>query len=146
MKILLLHGPYLNMLGKRHRAIYGAQTLAELESMVAKRADELRAEILAFQSNSEGALIDFIQAETPEAAGVIINPGALTHYGLSLRDALEDSALPVIEVHLSDIQAREEWRQKSVIAPIARKQISGKGGQGYIDALEILVSVSEVSK
>ena len=134
------------MLGKRDRAIYGDQTLAELESMVAKRADELGAEILAFQSNSEGALIDFIQAETPEAAGVIINPGALTHYGLSLRDALEDSALPVIEVHLSDIQAREEWRQKSVIAPIARKQISGKGGQGYIDALEILVSVSEVSK
>ena len=134
------------MLGKRDRAIYGDQTLAELESVVAKRAEELGAEILAFQSNSEGALIDFIQAETPEAAGVIINPGALTHYGLSLRDALEDSALPVIEVHLSDIQAREEWRQKSVIAPIARKQISGKGGQGYIDALEILVSVSKVSK
>ena len=134
------------MLGKRDRAIYGDQTLAELESMVAKRAEELGAEILAFQSNSEGALIDFIQAETPEAAGVIINPGALTHYGLSLRDALEDSALPVIEVHLSDIQAREEWRQKSVIAPIARKQISGKGGQGYIDALEILVSVLKVSK
>ena len=134
------------MLGKRDRAIYGDQTLAELESMVAKRADELGAEILAFQSNSEGALIDFIQAETPEAAGVIINPGALTHYGLSLRDALEDSALPGIEVHLSDIQAREEWRQKSVIAPIARKQISGKGGQGYIDALEILVSVLKVSK
>ena len=134
------------MLGKRDRAIYGDQTLAELESIVAKRAEELGAEILAFQSNSEGALIDFIQTETPEAAGVIINPGALTHYGLSLRDALEDSALPVIEVHLSDIQAREEWRQKSVIAPIARKQISGKGGQGYIDALEILVSVLKVSK
>jgi len=146
MKILVIHGPNLNMLGKRDRAVYGDQTLAELESMVAKRAEELGAEILAFQSNSEGTLIDFIQAETPEAAGIIINPGALTHYGLSLRDALEDSALPVIEVHLSNIYAREEWRHKSVIAPIVRKQISGKGVQGYIDALEILASELKESK
>jgi 3-dehydroquinate dehydratase-2 len=146
MKILLIHGPNLNMLGKRNRAIYGDQTLEELESMVVKRARELGAEILAFQSNSEGALIDFIQAEAPEAAGIIVNPGALTHYGLSLRDALEDSALPVIEVHLSDIHAREEWRQKSVIEPIAGKQLSGKGRQGYIDALEILVAELKESK
>lgn len=146
MKILLIHGPNLNMLGKRNRAIYGDKTLAELESVVKKRAEELGAEVLAFQSNSEGTLIDFIQAETPEAAGIIINPGALTHYGLSLRDALVDSALPVIEVHLSDIHAREEWRSKSVIAPITRKQISGKGGQGYIDAVEILVTQLKESK
>ncbi len=140
MKILLIHGPNLNMLGKRNRAIYGDKTLAELESLVVKRARELGAEVSAFQSNSEGALIDFIQAETPKAAGIIINPGALTHYGLSLRDALEDSSLPVIEVHLSDIHAREEWRHKSVIAPIAKDQISGQGWQGYIAALEILVT------
>jgi len=140
MKILLIHGPNLNMLGKRNRAIYGDKTLAELESLVVKRAQELGAEVSAFQSNSEGALIDFIQAETPKAAGIIINPGALTHYGLSLRDALEDSSLPVIEVHLSDIHAREEWRHKSVIAPIAKDQISGRGWQGYIDAVEILVT------
>jgi len=146
MKILLIHGPNLNMLGKRDRAIYGDQTLAELESLVVKKAKELGAEILAFQSNSEGALIDVIQAKPPEAAGIIINPGALTHYGLSLRDALEDSTLPVVEVHLSDIHAREEWRHKSVIAPIARKQITGKGIQGYIDALEILVTRSKESK
>jgi len=146
MKILLIHGPNLNMLGKRNRAIYGDQTLEELESMVVKRAQELGAEILAFQSNSEGTLIDFIQAKAPEAVGIIVNPGALTHYGLSLRDALEDSALPVIEVHLSDIHAREEWRRKSVIEPITRKQISSKGKQGYIDALEILVHELKESK
>ncbi len=140
MKILLIHGPNLNVLGKRDRAIYGDQTLAEIESLVVKRAQELGAEVSAFQSNSEGTLIDFIQAETPKAAGIIINPGALTHYGLSLRDALEDSAIPVIEVHLSNIHAREKWRRKSVIAPITRAQISGKGVQGYIDALEILVT------
>jgi len=146
MKILLIHGPNLNMLGKRDPAIYGDQTLAELESLVIQKAKELGAEILSFQSNSEGALIDFIQAKTPEAAGIIINPGALTHYGLSLRDALEDSTLPVIEVHLSDIHAREEWRHKSVILPIAQKQITGKGIQGYIDALEILVTRSKESR
>ena len=146
MRILLIHGPNLNMLGRRNRAIYGDQTLDELESLVVIRAEELGAEIFTFQSNSEGELIDFIQAKASLAQGVIINPGALTHYGLSLRDALEDSALPVIEVHLSNIHTREEWRRKSVIAPIARQQISGKGGQGYIDALEILVSELKVSK
>lgn len=140
MKILLIHGPNLNLLGKRDRAIYGDKTLAEIESLVGKRAQELGAEVLTFQSNSEGALIDFIQAQSPEAAGIIINPGALTHYGLSLSDALADSALPVIEVHLSNIYAREEWRRKSVIAPIALAQICGRGWQGYIDAVEILVA------
>ena len=140
MKILLIHGPNLNMLGKRDRAIYGDKTLAELESLVKEKAQELGADVLTFQSNSEGRLIDFIQAESPEAEGIIINPGALTHYGLSLSDALADSALPVIEVHLSNIHAREEWRHKSVIAPIARGQICGRGWQGYINAVEILVA------
>jgi len=140
MKILLIHGPNLNLLGKRDRTIYGDKTLAEIESLVGEKAQELGAEVLTFQSNSEGALIDFIQAESPEAVGIIINPGALTHYGLSLSDALADSVLPVIEVHLSNIYAREEWRHKSVIAPIALAQISGRGWQGYIDAVEILVA------
>ena len=128
------------MLGKRDPAIYGDKTLPEIESLVRNKADELGAEVLTFQSNSEGSLIDFIQAESPEAEGIIINPGALTHYGLSLRDALDDAALPVTEVHLSNIYAREEWRHKSVIAPIALAQISGRGWQGYIDALDILVA------
>jgi len=140
MRILIINGPNLNMLGKREPTVYGNETLAEIDSLLKKRGQELGVEILPFQSNSEGALIDFIQAEAPQADGIIINPGALTHYGLSLRDALADSTLPVIEVHISNIYAREEWRHKSVIAPIARGQISGLGWRGYIAALEILVS------
>jgi 3-dehydroquinate dehydratase-2 len=140
MRILIVHGSNLNMLGKRESAIYGDKTLSEIDNLVEKRARELGAEALSFQSNSEGALIDFIQTEAPKADGIIINPGALTHYGLSLRDALADSALPVIEVHLSNIYAREEWRHKSVIAPIARGQISGLGWRGYLAALDILIA------
>jgi 3-dehydroquinate dehydratase-2 len=140
MKILLIHGPNLNMLGKRDTALYGDKTLAEIDSLVKKRAQELGIEVMTLQSNSEGALIDFIQAESAKADGIIVNPGALTHYGYSLREALVDSAVPVIEVHLSNIYAREEWRHKSVIAPIATGQISGLGWRGYIAALEILVA------
>ncbi len=140
MKILVIHGPNLNVLEKRERATYGDKSLSEINALVEKRARELGVEVLTFQSNSEGAIIDFIQTEAPKADGIIINPGALTHYGLSLRDALADSALPVIEVHLSNIYAREEWRHRSVIAPIARGQISGLGWRGYIAALEILVA------
>lgn len=140
MKILVIHGPNLNMVGKREKALYGDKTLAEIDALVEKRGQELAVEVSGFQSNSEGVLIDFIQAEAPKADAIIINPGALTHYGLSLRDALVDSALPVIEVHLSNIYAREEWRHKSVIAPIARGQISGLGWRGYIAALEILIA------
>jgi len=140
MKILMIHGPNLNMVGKREKALYGDKTLAEIDALVEKRGQELAVEVSGFQSNSEGMLIDFIQAEAPKADAIIINPGALTHYGLSLRDALVDSALPVIEVHLSNIYAREEWRHKSVIAPIARGQISGLGWRGYIAALEILTA------
>jgi len=140
MRILVIHGPNLNMLGKREAAIYGDKTLAEIDTLIEKRARELGVEVLCFQSNSEGALIDFIQAEAPKANAIIINPGAFTHYGLSLRDALVDSALPVIEVHISNIYAREVWRHKSVIAPIARGQISGLGWRGYIIALEIMAA------
>lgn len=140
MRILLIHGPNLNLLGKRDPEIYGDKTLADLEYLVVKRAKEQGVDVVAFQSNSEGTLIDFIQAEAPKAAGIIINPGALTHYGLSLLDALIDADLPVVEVHLSDINAREKWRRKSVIKAIAQKQISGKGWQGYVDAVDALVS------
>jgi len=140
MKFLLIHGPNLNMLGQRNAAHYGSQTLAEINRLVQQRAGELGVEIAIFQSNGEGALVDFIQAQSPQAAGIIINPGALTHYGLSLRDALEDCRLPVIEVHLSNIYAREEWRAHSVVAPIARGQISGLGWWGYIAALEFLTA------
>ena len=143
MKILVVHGPNLNMLGSRKPEIYGTKTLAEINSLLQKKAGELGVEIETYQSNHEGYLIDFIQQKAKGAAGIIINPGALTHYGLSLRDALEDTSLPVIEVHLSDIQHREEFRKVSVIAPIARKQISGQGWQGYLAALEILVELAK---
>jgi 3-dehydroquinate dehydratase-2 len=140
MKILVIHGPNLNMLGSRQVAVYGNKTLADIDSLLQQRANELGVELETFQSNYEGALVDFIQKKAPETAGIIINPGALTHYGLSLRDALSDTSLPMVEVHLSNIYAREEFRQRSVIAPIARGQISGLGWRGYIAALEIIVA------
>lgn len=146
MKILLIHGPNLNLLGKRNRDVYGDKTLPELEARVTQRARELGVLVKAYQSNHEGALIDFIQEEAPKADGIIINPGALTHYGLSLRDALEDSNLPVIEVHLSDIHSREEWRSKSVIEDLAKTQICGLGWQGYIDAVDFLVALLKKKK
>ncbi|MDP2954000.1 MAG: type II 3-dehydroquinate dehydratase [Chloroflexota bacterium] len=141
MKILVIHGPNLNRLGQRDPALYGTTTLAQIDSRLAQKGRELGAEVVSFQSNSEGSLVDFLQAQAPSAQGIVINPGALTHYGLSLRDALEDTALPVVEVHLSNIHARERWRRRSVIAPVARGQISGLGWRGYLAALEGLVSL-----
>ena len=139
MKILVINGPNLNMLGKRDKEIYGGKTLAEIDSLIKEQGEALNIEAATFQSNSEGALIDFIQEQANSSAGIIINPGALTHYGFSLRDALADTKLPLIEVHLSNIYAREEWRAQSVIAPIAKGQISGLGWRGYIAALRALV-------
>ena len=139
MKILVVNGPNLNVLGKRDKTYYGNKTLVQINTLLDKEAKSLGADIISFQSNSESELINFIQKTAPQAAGIIINPGALTHYGLSLRDALVDSALPVVEVHLSNIYAREDWRAKSVIAPIARGQISGFGWRSYSAALQILV-------
>lgn len=139
LRILLLNGPNLNLLGKRDVSVYGVKALADIESTMGATARELGAELLCFQSNTEGALIDFLQQEAPLAQGIIINPGALTHYGLSLRDALADTRLPIIEVHLSNIHAREDWRQKSVIAPISIGQVSGLGWRGYQAALDALI-------
>ncbi len=140
MKILVINGPNLNMLGERDKKTYGKKTLSEIVDLLKKQAQSLGVEIIAIQSNSEGKLIDFIQQQSAASDGIIINPGALTHYGLALRDALEDSRLPVIEVHLSNIYAREEWRARSVIAPVARGQVSGLGWRGYIAALRTMAS------
>jgi len=141
MRLLLINGPNLNTLGKRQPHIYGTLTLKEIEARVAERAAERGVEIRCFQSNHEGALIDFIQAEAAEAQGIIINPGALTHYGLSLRDALEGCGLPFIEVHLSDIHSREPFRRQSVMVDIAAGQISGQGWEGYLRALDALAAL-----
>lgn len=139
MIILVINGPNLNMLGKRNKALYGDKTLTKIDALLKKEGASLDVDVITFQSNSEGALIDFIQGNCAKADGIVINAGALTHYGLSLRDALSDTGLPIIEVHLSNIYAREDWRAKSVIAPIARGQIAGLGWRGYISALRILV-------
>ena len=140
MKILLIHGPNLNMLGRREPEIYGHTTLAQIDDAVRARATAAGATLLAFQSNHEGALIDFIQAEGWDADGIIINPGAYTHYGLALRDALASLHAPIIEVHLSNVYKREAFRHTSLIAPIATGQIAGLGWQGYMLALEWLLA------
>jgi 3-dehydroquinate dehydratase-2 len=123
----------------RDTTIYGEKPLGQIDALLKKEAKTLGVEVATFQSNHEGALIDFIQEHTDSASGIIINPGAFTHYGFSLLDALVDSRLPVIEVHLSNIYGREEWRATSIIAPIAQGQISGLGWRGYVAALQILV-------
>ena len=139
MRILVVNGPNLNRLGKRDPSQYGVRTLADIEAAVSARAAELGVDTSFFQSNHEGAIRDFLQAESEAADGIVINPGALTHYGLSLRDALADTGLPIIEVHLSNIHAREKFRTISVIAPIARGQIAGQGWRGYVSALDLIV-------
>lgn len=139
MKILVINGPNLNMLGRREAKHYGRDTLKSIEQALSKKGKALNCKLVFFQSNHEGAIIDFIQKKAGGADGILINPGALTHYGYSLHDALIDSGLPVVEVHLSDIHARERWRRISVIADVAIKQISGLKTQGYLLGLEALV-------
>ena len=139
MTYLIINGPNLNNLGRRDTSIYGSMTLSQIEEEIEKRAAELGQEVLFFQSNHEGALIDYLQEHGPSSHGVVINPGALTHYSYALRDALEDLDRPVVEVHISDIHSREPFRRHSVIKDIARKQISGNGWKGYLEALEFLV-------
>jgi len=140
MRVLVIHGPNLNMLGKRDTKVYGDRPLAEINANLKKLGEKLHVEIECFQSNSEGALIDFIQSKALDCDGIVINAGALTHYSYALRDALADVTAPVIEVHLSNIYAREGWRAQSVIAPIARGQVSGLGWRGYLMALEAMVN------
>jgi len=140
MRILVINGPNLNMLGRREREHYGADTLELIEQALTERGKALSCELVFFQSNHEGGIIDFIQEEAIGADGILINPGALTHYSYSLHDALVDSGLPVVEVHLSNIHAREEWRKISVISDVAIKQISGFKAQSYLLGLEALVN------
>ena len=140
MKILVINGPNLNMLGRRDVSVYGVKSLPEIGKAIRSRADDLGVEIDLFQSNHEGAIVDHLQSAAGGASGVVINAGALTHYGLSLRDALADCGLPIVEVHLSNIHARERFRRRSVIASVAMGQIAGLGWRGYLFALEYLAA------
>ena len=141
MRILLVNGPNINMLGRRDPALYGTTTLAEIEAAATARGAEMGAEVVCFQSNHEGAIVDFLQAEGSGSDGIILNGGALSHYGLSLRDALVDTGLPVVEVHLSNIHARERWRSRSVTAEVAKGSIAGLGWRGYLYAVDYLVEM-----
>lgn len=140
MKLLIINGPNLNNLGRRDASHYGVTTLAQIEEALRVRASDLGVDVEFFQSNHEGEIVDFIQRSTDGTDGVVINAGALTHYGLSMRDALTDSRLPIVEVHLSNIHARDEFRRHSVIADIAVGQIAGLGWRGYTYALDFLAA------
>lgn len=137
-KILLMHGPNLNLLGKRNPEHYGNLTLKHLEFITIEEAKKFNYEIISYQSNHEGNLIDKLQVETPDCVAIIINPGALTHYSYALYDALLDTKLPIVEVHLSDIKQRETWRSVSVTAPACISVIWGKKDKGYIEAVNII--------
>lgn len=139
MNVLLINGPNLNMLGQRDESLYGSMKIADIVKKIKVMSVELGVQLDYYQSNHEGGLVDHIQSSSPESDGIIINPGALTHYGLSLRDALLDAQLPVIEVHLSNIHAREEYRRMSVVTSLSVGQVAGLGWKGYIYALEAMV-------
>jgi 3-dehydroquinate dehydratase-2 len=136
--ILLLNGPNLNLLGEREPDLYGRTSLAEIEALVRDACAAWNVEVKAFQSNHEGGLIDFIQEHRRATRGIVINPGAYTHTSYAIRDCLKSVGVPVVEVHLSNVHAREEFRRTSVVAPVCRGQIVGLGMRGYLLAAEWL--------
>lgn len=145
-RILVLNGPNLNLLGKRQPEIYGLNTLAEIETAMREAATERDFELIAFQSNFEGQLIEHIQTFGWNCSGIIINPGALTHYSIALRDAIAAVPAPVIEIHISNTAAREEFRHQSVIAPVALGTIAGLGASGYVMALHFLMDFASTEE
>jgi len=141
MRILVINGPNLNLLGTRRPDVYGSATLGELEARCRVWGEALGAEVVTFQSNHEGELIDELHDAIGRHDGIVLNPGALTHYSYALHDAIEAIGLPVIEVHISDISTREEWRSLSVIAAACQSTISGQGMDGYRMAMERLTNI-----
>ncbi|MGA2030005.1 MAG: type II 3-dehydroquinate dehydratase [Verrucomicrobiota bacterium] len=146
MKILFLNGPNLNLLGQRETEIYGRDTLAGIEKNVRERAAKLGVEIDFRQSNVEGELVEWIQQAKGKFNSIVINAAAYTHTSIALRDAIAAVGVPTIEIHLSNIYAREEFRQKSLIASVCRGQITGFGKNSYILALEASIDVNEIGK
>jgi 3-dehydroquinate dehydratase-2 len=137
-RIAVMHGVNLDQLGRRDPAIYGSLTLAELEQRIERRADRLELRTSFFHSNHEGAFVEHLHALGDEADAVLLNPGAWTHYSWAIRDALEIAGLPAVEIHLSDVQAREQWRRTSVIGELCFATVSGQGADGYDEALALL--------
>ena len=141
MKILVVNGPNLNMLGKRDPAVYSSRTYDDLLQMIGNKASELNMTVEVFQSNHEGAIIDRLQDAMEDGTeGLVINPGAYTHYSYAIHDALEILSFPKIEVHISDINTREEFRRVSVTRPACDGQIVGEGFEGYLHAMEMIAS------
>ena len=146
MQILLLNGPNLNMLGTREPEVYGYDSLDDIVKRVERRAFEMGVDISATQSNHEGVLVDFIQQNQAKADGIIINPGAFGHYSYAIRDAISGSRLPTVEVHISNVHAREAFRETMVLSAVCKGVITGLGWRGYLYALESLVAALEEAK
>lgn len=142
MKILVLHGPNLNLFGRREPHIYGTTTLAQIDEMLARLAGELKVELATIQSNHEGALIDFLHQHIDSAQGAIVNPAGLTQHGVPLHDAIKAMPFPVLEVHMSNIAAREVWRTHSIISPAVKGTIQGLGPQSYLLGLRGVVGLA----
>jgi len=146
MKILVLHGPNLNLFGRREPHIYGTTTLAEINQRLAALAGELGVQLSTLQSNHEGALIDFLHENIDSAQGALVNPAGLTQHGVPLHDAIKAMPFPTLEVHMSNIAAREAWRAHSIISPAVRGTVQGLGPQSYLMALRGLVALLQDAK
>jgi len=145
VKILIVNGPNLNLLGEREPEVYGDETLMQVNQWIAATVSQEH-QLAFYQSNHEGQIIDFLHAHRHSADGVVINPGGLTHYSVALRDAIAGCQLPTVEVHISDIHAREEFRRISMIKDVCIEQISGDGKQGYVTAIKLLSDKNRVSQ
>ena len=143
VKILVLHGPNLNLFGRREPHIYGHTTLAQIDAQLASLAAELGVQLETIQSNHEGALVDFLHRHIDEAQGALVNPAGLTQHGVPLHDAIKAMPFPVIEVHMSNIAARETWRAHSIISPAVKGTIQGLGPQSYLLGLRALAMLAQ---